>query len=230
MGILSRFITVIRSNMNALLNRAEDPTKMIEQTLIDLETAYQKAKEHVAHSVADEKRLEKSLMDHRRDVKKWEERAILAIEKDDDNLAKEALLRKNEFMRLATQFESELSAHSVNVDKLKDSLKELESKIGDIRRKKNLLVSKQRRAEAQDQIYQTIDGINSTGALGTIERMENKIDEMSAMADARQELAEEFSGDSLEKRFEKLGVADSDVDNELLEMKKKLQIENKGGN
>lgn len=230
MGILSRFVTVIRSNMNALLNRAEDPTKMIEQTLIDLETAYQKAKEHVAHSVADKKRLEKSLMDHRRDAKKWEERAILAIEKDDDNLAKEALLRKNEFMRLATQFESELSAHSVNVDKLKDSLKELESKIGDIRRKKNLLVSKQRRAEAQDQIYQTIDGINSTGALGTIERMENKIDEMSAMADARQELAEEFSGDSLEKRFEKLGIADSDVDNELLEMKKKLQIENKGGN
>ena len=216
--------------MNALLNRAEDPTKMIEQTLIDLETAYQKAKEHVAHSIADEKRLEKSLMDHQGNAKKWEERAILAIEKEDDNLAKEALQRKNEYMRMATQFETELSAHSVNVDKLKDSLKELESKIGEIRRKKNLLVSKQRRAEAQDQIYQTIDGINSTGALGTIERMEDKIDEMSAMADARQELTEEFSGDSLEKRFEKLGVADSDVDNELLEMKKKLQIENKGGN
>jgi phage shock protein A len=154
MGILSRIVTVVRANMNALLNRAEDPSKMIEQTLIDLETAYQKAKEHVARSVADKKRLEKLLMDHRRETKKWEERAILAIEKEDDNLAKEALVRKNEHTRLSTQFENELGAHSVNVEKLKDSLKELESKIGDIRRKKNLLVSKQRRAEAQDQIYQ----------------------------------------------------------------------------
>ncbi|NIP74313.1 MAG: PspA/IM30 family protein, partial [Gammaproteobacteria bacterium] len=76
--------------------------------------------------------------------------------------------------------------------------------IAEIRRKKNLLVSKQRRAEAQDQIYQTIEGVQSMGAVDTIERMENKIEEMSALADARHELSNEFSGDQLEQRFAEL--------------------------
>lgn len=229
MGILSRFITVLRSNLNAMLNKAEDPTKMLEQTLIDMEAAFRKAKEHVAHSVADEKRLEKSLMDQQNQVKRWEERAVQAIEKGDDGLAKEALRRKNEHARLAAQFENELSAHAANVDKLKDSLKELETKIADIKRKKNLLVSKQKRAQAQDQIYKTIEGIQAGGAVDTIGRMEDKIEEMSALADARQEMSAEFSGDRLERRFKELDAAGgSDVDTELLELKQRLQIENKG--
>lgn len=229
MGILSRFATVVRSNLNALLNKAEDPTKILEQTLLDLDGAYRKAKEHVARSMADEKRLQKSLMDHQQEVKRWGARAMTAVEKGDDDLAKEALRRKKEYTRLALQFEGELSAHGANVDKLKDNLRELESKIGDIKRKKNLLISKQKRAEAQDQIYKTIEGVRSAGALDTIERMENKIEEMSALADARQEMSEEFSGDALERRFAELDAAGDDVDTELLELKQRARIEDKSG-
>jgi phage shock protein A len=229
MGILSRFINVVRANLNALLNRAEDPSKMLEQTLLDMEGAYRKAKEHVARALADEKRLEKSLMDQQGERKRWEERAVLAVEKGDDELAKEALRRKNEHARLAAQFERELGAHAANVERLKDSLKELEHKIAEIRRKKELLISKQKRAEAQDQIYQAIEGINSTGALDTIERMEHKIEEMAALADARQELSEEFTGDQLERRFAELDASGEDVDSELLELKQRLQIDHKGG-
>lgn len=229
MGLLSRFFTVVRSNLNALLSKAEDPSKILEQTLIDMEGAYRKAKEHVARSVADEKRLQKSLMDHQGKVKLWEDRALLAIEKNDDDLAKEALRRKKEHSRLALQFEGEHSAHSANVDRLKDSLRELESKIEEIKRKKSLLISKQKRAEAQDQIYQTIDGIQSAGALDTIERMENKIEEMVALADAHQEMSEEFSGDNLEKRFAELDANGADVESELLELKQRARIEDKSG-
>lgn len=229
MGILSRFVNVVRSNLSALLDRAEDPSKMLEQTLTDMQAAYRKAKEHVARSVADEKRLQKSLMDQQNEIHRWEERAVIAVEKGDDDLAKEALRRKNEHARLASQFQSEFTAHSANVVRLKESLKELESKIAEIRRKKNLLVSKQKRAEAQDQIYKTIAGIQSTGAVETIERMENKIEEMSALADARQELSEEFTGDKLEQRFAKLDGGGDNVDSELLELKQRLQIEHKGG-
>jgi len=226
MGILSRFIAVVRSNLNALLNRAEDPAKMIEQTLLDMESAYRKAKDQVARSVADHKRLEKALQDQKTETAKWSERAMLAVQKSDDNLAREALARKQEHQRIAAQFEQEMGAHDTNVEQLKAGLRDLETKIAEIRRKKNLLVSKQRRAEAQNQIYGTLEGIQDAGALETISRMEAKIDEMSHLADARRELSSEFSGDALERKFRELQPG-KDVESELMEMKQRLQIENK---
>jgi phage shock protein A len=229
MGILSRFVNVVRANLNWLLNLSEDPSKMLEQTLIDLEGAYRKAKDQVAHSVADQKRLEKSLLDQQAEIKRWEERAVIALEKNNEALAKEALLRKKEHTRLAAQFQGELNAHTSNVDRLKDSLHELENKIAEIRRKKGLLISKQRRAEAQNQIYKTMEGIKDAGAVEVIDRMERKIEDMAALADARHEMSEEFSGDPLERKFESLGADDQDVDAELLELKQRLQIEHKGG-
>lgn len=229
MGILSRFVNVVRANLNALLNRAEDPAKMIDQTLIDLDTAYRKAKDQVARALADEKRMQKALMDQQAEIKRWEERAVLAVEKENDDLAREALRRKAEHTRQAAQYEAELAAHGSNVQRLKESLRELEDKIGEIRRRKNLLVSKQRRAEAQNQIQRTIEGIRGVGALDTIERMEQKIEDMSALADARHELSSEFSGDKLEQRFEQLGGGEEDTEAELLAIKQRLQIEHKEG-
>ena len=226
MGILSRFAAVVRSNLNALLNRAEDPTKLLDQTLLDMDAAYRKAKDQVARSVADQKRLEKSLADQRKQAAKWSERAVLAVEKGDDELAKEALRRKAEHTRQSSQFEHELEAHTNNVENLKGSLHELNAKIDEIRRKKNLLVSKQKRAVAQDTIYKTIEGIQDAGAVDTINRMEEKIEEMSSLADARMELSGEFQGDQLEKKFDELD-AGADMDAELLELKQQLKLEDK---
>lgn len=225
MGILSRFVTVIRSNLNSLLNSAEDPTKILEQTLIDMDSAFKKAKEQVAKAVADEKRMEKSVRDQQKDVEKWTDRAKAAVGKGDDELAKEALRRKGEHAGFYTQYTHELAAQSDNVQKLKDGLKDLENKIGEIKRKKHLLISKQKRADAQDQIYKTLEGISGGGALDTIERMEEKIEDSVALADARQSLSEEFQGDQLEAKFKNLDGGD--VDQELLEMKKQLQLDNK---
>jgi len=226
MGMLSRFVQLFRSNVNHLLNQAEDPTKMLSQTLADMETAFAKAKEQVARSLADQKRLEKNLADQQTQVKKWSERAMLAVEKNDDDLAREALRRKQEHSQLAQQFEQELAAHTHNVEQLKASLHELEAKIGEIQRKKNLVISKQRRAEAQDQIYKTIEGVQGQGALATIQRMEEKVDDMTHLADARQELSHTFKGDDLEKKFQALSPG-KDVETELLEMKQRLQLEHK---
>jgi phage shock protein A len=229
MGLLSRLFTVIQANLNALLNRAEDPTKLLEQTLLDMQSAYHRAKDQVAHSLADQKRLEKSLADQRAEATRWQDRAVLAVEKGDDALAKEALRRKNEHARMAAQFDHELSAHRSNVDGLKDGLRDLEAKIEELKRKKSLLISRQRRAEAQDQIYKSIEGIRTGGALDTVKRMEEKIDHMTHLADARKELGSEFSGDPVERKFAELGAGASDVDAELLEIKQRLQIEHKRG-
>jgi phage shock protein A len=226
MSLLSRFIGVVRSNLNALLNRAEDPTKMLDQTLIDMEAAFRKAKDQVAKSMADQRKLEKSLADQKRESEKWSERAMAAVQKGDDDLAREALRRKQEHQRMAAQFEQESQTHTHNVEQLRTGLHELEDKIAEIKRKKNLLISKQRRAEAQSQIYSTLEGIQDAGALDTIERMESKIEEMGHLADARRELSGEFRGDALERKFQEL-TPGNDVESELLDMKQRLQIENK---
>jgi phage shock protein A len=227
MGILSRFITVIQANLNALVSKAENPTKILEQTIADLEGAYRKAKDQVAHAMADQKRMEKAVAVAQAEVKRWQDRAVLAVEKGDDGLAREALNRKNEHARTAIQLGAELEAQTANVASLKDALKDLQEKIVDIKRQRGVLVAKQRRAEAQDQIHKTLDGIHNAGALETVQRMEEKIEHMVAVSDSRKELAAEFRGDALERRFKELGAGTPNVDAELGEMKQRLLLEHK---
>ena len=227
MGILSRFITVIQANLNALVAKAENPAKILEQTIVDMEGAYRKAKDQVAHAIADEKRMHKTLAQEQGEVKKWQERAVLAVEKGDDSLAREALQRKNDHARIAIQLGVELEAQVSNVVSLKEALKDLQHKIAEIKRQKTVLVSKQRRSEAQDQIHRTLEGIHDAGALETVQRMEDKIERMTAVADARRDLATEFRGDQLERRFKELGAGTPNVDAELLEMKQRLLLEHK---
>jgi phage shock protein A len=193
-----------------------------------MRSAFSRAKEQVAKAVADQTRLERDLAKQKQEMARWEQNAVKAVEQGNDTLAKEALRRKNEHLRFAAQYEHELTAQTANVERLKDSLRELESKIEELDRKKNLLKSRQKRAEAQDAIYQTLEGINAAGAIDTISRMEDKIEEMSALADARQELSSEFQGDNLERQFQELESQGGDVDAELLAMKQRMQIENKG--
>lgn len=226
MGIASRLVTVVRANLNALLNRAEDPSKILEQTLLDMDVSFRKAKDQVAKSIASQKKLAQSLSEQQKEVGRWGERAVKAVEAGNDELAKEALVRKAEHARMSAQFESELAAHTQNVENLTSELHQLQSKIEEIRRKKDLLASKQKRAEAQDQIYKTIEGIQDTGGVDTINRMEEKIEDMTHLADARMELSGEFQGDALEKKFQELGPS-KDVDAELLELKQQMKLEDK---
>jgi phage shock protein A len=227
MGILSRFITVIQANLNALVSKTENPAKILEQTIVDLESAYRKAKDQVAHALADQKRMEKAVATVQAEVKRWQDRAVLAVEKGDDGLAREALNRKNEHARSAIQLTAELEAQTANVASLKEALVDLQQKIVDIKRQKGVLIAKQRRAEAQDQIYKTLDGIHNAGALETVKRMEEKIEHMASVSDARKELASEFRGDQLERRFKELGAGSPNVDAELIEMKQRLLLEHK---
>jgi len=227
MGILSRFITVIQANLNALVSRAEHPAKILEQTIADMEAAYRKAKDQVAHAMADEKRLDQAVAKEQEQVKHWQGRAVLAVERGADDLAREALQRKNEHARTAIQLGSELEAQAANVASLKEGLLDLQQKIADIKRQKTVLIAKQRRAEAQDQIYKTLDGIHNAGALETVQRMEDKIEHMAALAGARRDLAGELRGDQLERRFKELGAGTPNVDAELVEMKQRLLLENK---
>jgi phage shock protein A len=227
MGILARIAMIVRSWVTSAVSRAEDPAKILEQTLLDMEHAYRRAKDQVAHSIADQKRLEKTLAEQQTEAGRWQERAVLAVEKGDDTLAKDALRRKNEHTRLAAQLGEQLKDHQENVASLKEGLRDLEARMEDLKRKKSLLISRQRQAEAQDQIYRGVEGVRSAGALETIRRMEEKVDQMVALSGARREMQEEFSGDRLERRFKTLEASGPDVEQDLLQLKQRIQIEHK---
>ena len=186
MGIFDRFKTVVSSNINDLISKAENPEKMLNQLLMDMNEQMIESKKAVAMAIADEKKLERETCwrtSARRED--WEKKAMLAVRANRDDLAKEALVRKQEYEGYATQLYTQWQAQKDSVEKLKVSLRELQSKIDEASRKKNILIARAKRAEAQDKINKTMSSISgNTSAFDTFERMSKKVDELEARTEA----------------------------------------------
>ena len=225
MGILTRIFNLFRATTSDLLDKAEDPEKMIKQMISDLEAQKKKAKEQMTEALALQKRLERDTEKEHQESEKWEQKAILAVQNEKDDLAKEALTRKNEHLRRALDFEKQLEMHQNNADSLKESYQTMEDKIDEIKRKQGLISVKQKQAEAQEKIYKTIEGIGDTsGIMETIERAEEKVENLQARAEAYQEISIESDQESLEKRFKELEHESPDMEIELLELKKRAAL------
>jgi len=223
MGIFQRLARLIKSNINALISKGEDPEKMIEQLLREMNDQLIKAKKQVAVAIADEKRLAKQWEQEVRDAKEWERKAMMAVKAGDDGLAKEALNRKRQHADLAEQFKQQWDGQKRAVEQLKLALTQLASKIEEAGRKKTLLIARKKRAEAQKQISETLAGISEGSALGEFKRMEEKIDQMAAEAEAGVELHAEMSGSDLEQKFRSL-EAGPGADSDLEELKRKMGL------
>jgi len=225
MGILTRIFNLFRATTSDLLDKAEDPEKMIKQMISDLEAQKKKAKEQMTEALALQKRLERDTEKEHQEAEKWEQKAILAVQNEKDDLAKEALTRKNEHLRRALDFEKQLEMHRNNADSLKESYQTMEDKIDEIKRKQGLLSVKQKQAEAQEKIYKTIEGLGDTsGIMDTIERAEEKVENLQARAEAYQEISMESDQESLEKKFKELEHESPDMEMELLELKKRAAL------
>mgnify|MGYP001177573268 FL=1 len=225
MGILTRIFNLFRATTSDLLDKAEDPEKMIKQMISDLEAQKKKAKEQMTEALALQKRLERDTEKEHQEAEKWEQKAILAVQNEKDDLAKEALTRKNEHLRRALDFEKQLEMHRNNADSLKESYQTMEDKIDEIKRKQGLLSVKQKQAEAQENIYKTIEGLGDTsGIMDTIERAEEKVENLQARAEAYQEISMESGQESLEKKFKELEHESPDMEMELLELKKRAAL------
>ena len=225
MGILTRIFNLFRATTSDLLDKAEDPEKMIKQMISDLEAQKKKAKEQMTEALALQKRLERDTEKEHQEAEKWEQKAILAVQNEKDDLAKEALTRKNEHLRRALDFENQLEMHQNNADSLKESYQTMEDKIDEIKRKQGLLSVKQKQAEAQEKIYKTIEGLGDTsGIMDTIERAEEKVENLQARAEAYQEISMESDQESLEKKFKELEHESPDMEMELLELKKRAAL------
>lgn len=224
MGIFSRLKTLISSNVNDMINKAENPEKMLNQLIVDMNEQLIESKKAVAMAIADEKKLERETLNQQAQAQEWEKKAMLAVRAGQEDLAKEALLRKQEFENNYLEYKKQWEAQKASVEKLKESLRDLQNKIEEAQRKKNLLVARAKRAEAQQKIQSTISNVTgNTSAFEAFDRMAKKVDQLEAEADAAKEL-EDFSKDTnLEKRFEALEKSDSSADIMLLELKEKMK-------
>ena len=219
MGIFGRISDVLKANVNELIDKAEDPAKMMDQMLREMQEKLREAKIEVAKAIADEKRLHQQLKQNEIQSKNWESKAMLALKKGDERLAKEALKQKKTYDGLAISIRPQWEQQESLSSKLKDSLRALESKIDEARRKKEILIARQKRAEAQKKIHDVMTGLNDRSAFSTFDRMEQKVMEIEAQADAAVELEME----SLDDQFKAL-EAGSDVDDELAALKAKMSL------
>jgi phage shock protein A len=226
MGIFSKLSTVIKSNINDLISRAENPEKMLNQIILDMRDQLAKAKREVAAAIADERKLKSQLDAEMKQARDWQHRAMLAVKEGRDDLAKQALIRQKEHTERAQVLQQTWEAQAAETEKLKGSLRQLNDKIEEAKRKRNLLVAKQKRAQAQRRIHETMSGLSDTSAFEAFNRMADKIEEEERRSLAEVEVTEALAGDTLETQFLKLeaGPGGADVEDQLLALKAEMGL------
>lgn len=217
MGLFDRISRVVRANLNDLVGQAEDPEKVLEQAVIDMQENLVKLRQAVARTIAEQKRTEKQYNQNSTESNKWQQRAQLALQKGDENLAREALQRKKSYAETATVLQTQLEGQSGQVEALKRQLIALESKIAEAKTKKNMLKARAQAAKAQRDLQETVGNMSTGSAMAAFERMEDKVVSLEAETQA----AYEIGGTGLEQQFAQL-ESGSDIDAELEAMKTQM--------
>lgn len=218
-GLLDRVSTLVRANLNDLVDRAENPEKVIKQAIIDMNNQLIQVKTQVAASIADEQKLYQRWQENQALSSEWQRKAELAVSKSADDLAREALQRRNSYQQIADGFQQQYNDQKGQVETLKGALNQLEAKIEEAERKKDLLIARSRSAQAQQRIHDTLAGIGTSGgnAMASFQRMEEKVSDQEARAKA----AAELDTDTVDDRFAALEHAD-EVDTQLAALKSKM--------
>lgn len=217
MGLLDRVSRVVRSNLNAAVSSAEDPEKILEQAIIDMQEDLVQMRQAVAGAIASQKRVQQQYERAQNDANTWQQRAQLALQKGDEDLARQALVRKKSQAETALALKTQLDSQSTTVDQLKRDLIGLESKLSEAKTKKDMLKARASAAKANEQLQNTTSRLNTSSASAAFERMEEKVLQM----EARSQAAAELAGSSLEGQFAAL-EAGGDVDLELAALKAQL--------
>lgn len=222
MGIFDRFKRVVKSNLNDMISKAENPEKMLNQLIVDMNEQLIESKKAVASAIADEKKLERLMNQQLTQGEEWERKARLALKAGKEDLAKEALLRKQEYDGLAVQYKDQWQAQHSSVEKLKQSLRGLQQKIEEAQRKKNLLIARAKRAEAQKRIQSTIGSMADNSAFAAFDKMASKVDRIEAEVDAMAELEDMTKNDDIESQFAALESSDASADILLEDLRQKM--------
>jgi len=214
MGIMDRLSTLVRANVNDLLDRAEDPEKMIDQILRDMESNIGQARQQVASMIAQEKELEADYNETSKLGTEWGAKAQRAVGAGKDDLAREALRRKRDNEQNAAVYQQQLAVQEQTVSKLKDQLRQLEAKYQATMSQRDTLLARARRARAQQQVAQSLSTFSPMDPTADLDRMERKIRGTEAKAAAAVEMGDE----SYEAQFQELDY-DMDIEAELSRLK-----------
>lgn len=217
MGFFDRILRVIRANLNSLVSQVEDPEKILEQAVLDMQEELIQLRQAVAQAIATQKRTERQCSQAQTTADEWYRRAQLALQKGDENLAREALTRRKSYQETAEAMQAQIQQQSSVVVQLKQNMMKLESKISEAKTKKDLYIARARSAKASQQINDMLGKVGTGSAIAAFERMEEKVLQMEAQAEAVAELGM----DDLEKRIAALGEAD-EVEAELAAMKNQM--------
>ncbi|MBW4690415.1 MAG: PspA/IM30 family protein [Lyngbya sp. HA4199-MV5] len=217
MGLFDRVSRVVRANLNDVVSKAEDPEKILEQTVIDMQEDLVQLRQAVASAIASQKRTQQQYNQAQTEANNWQQRAQLALQKGDENLAREALVRKKTNSETAGTLKTQLDQQATMVDTLKRNLIALEGKISEAKTKKDMLKARASAAKANEQLQSTVGRLGTGSAMGAFERMEDKVLQM----EARSQAAAELAGADLESQFAML-ESGSGVDDELAAMKAQL--------
>lgn len=221
-NLFSRFFRVIRSYANSVVSGAEDPEKMLDQAVNEMQNDLVRLRQASAQVIASQRQLEAKYNQAKDTSDQWYRRAQLALEKGDEGLAREALSRRKGYDDNAKQMKVQLDAQSKAVDQLKGNTRMLENKLTEAKSKKDTLKARAKSANSSKQINEMLQGLNTSSATAAFDRMEEKVMALEGESEAAMQLG---SSDELEGKFAKL--EGDDVDQELSEMKKGLLTGNK---
>jgi phage shock protein A len=215
--MFERLAQLFRAMFNAVLGRMEDPQIMLEQTYQDLQNNLIQVRQAVAQAIATEKQLEQQLQKNKDQADTWHNRASMAVAQGNDDLAKQALQRKQQYVDAARDLEAQLKQQKEATNTLRQRLTDLEAEVQKAYTKKQVLIARDKAAQATSKANEILSKTTSSGAMSVIEKMETKVQEREARAAALGEM----STDSLEKQFKNL-EGHTDIDMELLALKQSL--------
>jgi phage shock protein A len=215
MGLFDRIGRVVRANLNSFISSAEDPEKILEQTVLDMQNDLIQLRQAVAQAIATQKRTERQAGQSLATAEEWYRRAQLALQKGDDNLAREALTRRKSYQDTAEALQSQINQHSSIVLQLKQNMVKLESKLADAKTKKDMYIARARSAKASEKLNEMMGRVGAGSAMAAFERMEEKVLQL----EARSEAIAELSGNTLENQFKALESDDGEIDEELAALK-----------
>jgi len=214
MGIFTRFRDIVSSNINAMLDKAEDPEKLIKLMIREMEDTLVELKASCAGVMAGSKKLERNIDEVKGRVDYWAEKAPLAVSKGRDDLAREALIQKRKYAERVTDLEEELKEHEALIDEYQNDIRQLEDKLAAAREKQRMLVQRHIHATRKRRAQEEIRRADSSDAIYRFDDLENRIERMEAEAD----LVNYGKKGSLEAEFEQLGL-DDEIENELKALK-----------
>ena len=214
MGLLERVSTLIRANLNDMVDRAEDPEKMIKQVILDMENQYLQVKTQVAVSIADQHMLEKKMRENEDSAKDLMRKAELAVDKSQDDLARAALDRFQTAQRLAQSYREQVDDQKAQVESLKGALVKLEQKLDEAKAKRELLLARHRRSIALGKAARAQSALGDNSNSATFDRLKDRVHYTEAAASAEVELVTDDLGDRL-NRLDR----DSEVDRLLADLK-----------